>query len=175
MYVRLGSGDMAQSLAAVEGAFKKFYLSAIFDYHFLDKNFAAQYDAEKKQGQILLVFTIFTISIACLGLFGLISFTVSQRVKEIGIRKVLGAGVTNITVLLTGGLLKVVLVAMFIAIPVSWMLMNRWLQDFAYRIHMSWWIFITSGIVALVIALITVSFQAIKAAIANPVKSLRTE
>ncbi len=175
MYVRLGNGGIAQSLAAVEATFKKFDPSAIFDYHFLDKNFAAQYDAEKKQGQILLAFTILTISIACLGLFGLISFTVSQRVKEIGIRKVLGAGVTNITVLLTGGLLKVVLVAMFIAIPVSWMLMNRWLQDFAYRIHMSWWIFITSGIVALVIALITVSFQAIKAAIANPVKSLRTE
>jgi putative ABC transport system permease protein len=175
MYVRLGDGSIAQSLAAVETTFKKFDPSAIFDYHFLDKNFAAQYNAEKKQGQILLAFTILTISIACLGLFGLISFTVSQRVKEIGIRKALGANVTNITVLLIGSLLKVVCAAMFIAIPVSWILMNKWLQDFAYRIHISWWIFIISGIIALTIALITVSFQAIKAAVANPVKSLRTE
>lgn len=175
MYVRLDTKNIPQSLAAIEQTFKKFDPSAIFNYHFLDKNFAAQYDAEQKQGQILLAFTILTIIIACLGLFGLITFTVSQRVKEIGIRKVLGASVGSITTLLTAGLLKVILIAMFIAIPVSWFAMNKWLQDFAYRIHPGWWIFALSAVIALVIAVATLAFQAIKAALANPVESLRSE
>lgn len=175
MYVRVDSKNIPQSLAAVEQTFKKFDPFAIFDYHFLDKNFAAQYDAEQKQGQILLAFTILTIIIACLGLFGLITFTVSQRVKEIGIRKVLGASVGSITTLLTADLLKVVLIATLIAIPVSWFAMNKWLQDFAYRIHPGWWVFALSGIIALVIAVATLGLQAIRAAMANPVESLRTE
>lgn len=175
MYVRLSENNIAQSLAYVEKTFKQFDASATFDYHFLDKNFLAQYQAEQKQGQVLLAFTILTIIIACLGLFGLITFTVSQRVKEIGIRKVLGASVGNITTLLTGSLLKVILISMLIAIPVSWFAMNKWLQDFAYRINLDWWIFLLAGVIALAIALFTLSFQAIRAAIANPVKSLRTE
>jgi putative ABC transport system permease protein len=175
MYVRLGDGNIGKSIAVVEQAFKKFDPSATFDYHFLDKNFAAQYNAEEKQGEILLAFTILTICIACLGLFGLITFTVNQRVKEIGIRKVLGASVGSITSLLAGSLLKIVFVAMLVAVPVSWLAMNKWLQDFAYRIQLTWWMFAVAGIVAFIIAIITLSFQAIKAAIANPVKSLRTE
>ncbi len=175
MYVRLGDGDIARSLAAVEQTFRKFDPSATFDYHFLDKNFARQYDAEEKQGQILLAFTILTICIACLGLFGLITFTVSQRVKEIGIRKVLGASVGSITSLVTGSLLKIVFVAMLVAVPVSWFAMNKWLQDFAYRIELKWWMFALAGAVAFIIAIVTLSLQAIKAAMANPVKSLRTE
>jgi putative ABC transport system permease protein len=175
MYVRLDAKNIPQSLAAIGQTFKKFDPSAIFNYHFLDKNFAAQYDAEQKQGQILLAFTILTIIIACLGLFGLITFTVSQRVKEIGIRKVLGASVGSITTLLTSGLSKVILIAMLIAIPISWFAMNKWLQDFAYRIHPGWWIFALSAVIALVIAIATLGFQAIKAAMANPVKSLRSE
>ncbi len=175
MYVRVDAKNIPQSLSAIEQTFKKFDPSAIFDYHFLDENFAKQYDAEQKQGQVLLAFTILTIIIACLGLFGLITFTVSQRVKEIGIRKVLGASVGSITTLLTAGLLKVILVSMLISIPISWLAMNQWLQDFAYRIHLGWWIFGLSAVVALIIAVATLSFQAIKAAIANPVKSLRSE
>lgn len=175
MYVRLDAGHLSQALLAVQQTFQKFDPSAIFDYHFLDKNFAAQYRGEEQQGKMLLAFTILTICIACLGLFGLITFTVSQRVKEIGIRKVLGASVANITAMLTGGLLKIVLVSMLVAVPVSWFVMNKWLQNFAYRINMSWWIFLIAGMLAIFIAAVTVSWQAIRAARANPVKSLRME
>ncbi len=175
MYVRIDTKNIPQSLAAIEKTFRSFDPSAILDYHFLDKNFASQYDAEQKQGQVLLAFTILTIIIACLGLFGLITFTVGQRVKEIGIRKVLGASVGNITALLAGSLMKVILVSMLVAIPVAWFTMNKWLQDFAYRIHLDWWIFALAGFIALFIAVVTLSWQSIKAAVANPVKSLRTE
>jgi putative ABC transport system permease protein len=175
MYVRLDEHTLAQSLAFVEQTFRKFDASSPFEYHFLDQNFAAQYKAEEKQGQVLLAFTILTICIACLGLFGLITFTVGQRVKEIGIRKVLGASVGSTVSLLTKNLLKVVFLSMLVAIPVSWLVMNKWLEDFAYRIQLEWWMFAVAGIISLIIAVVTLSFQAIKAAIANPVKSLRTE
>jgi putative ABC transport system permease protein len=110
-----------------------------------------------------------------MGLLGLITFTVGKRVKEIGIRKVLGAGVGNVVSLLTAGLMKVVFVSLLIAIPISWLVINKWLEDFAYRIQIKWWMFALAGIVSLLIALATLSFQAIKAAIANPVQSLRSE
>lgn len=175
LYLRLDAANVSQSLAFVEKTFKQFDPAATFDYHFLDKNFAAQYAAEERQGQILLGFTALTISIACLGLFGLITFTVGQRVKEIGIRKTLGASVGNLVSLLTGSLLKVVMIAMLVAVPVSWLAMNKWLEDFAYRIPLEWWFFAVAGLVAVVIAVATLSTQAIKAAMANPVKSLRSE
>ena len=175
MYVRLDENHLAQSLAFVEQTFRKFDAASPFVSHFLDENFASQYRAEEKQGQVLFVFTILTIVIASLGLFGLITFTVGKRVKEIGIRKVLGASVGGMVSLLTGSLLKVVLLSMLVAIPVSWFMMNKWLQDFAYRIHLEWWMFMLAGIISLIIAMVTLGFQAIKAAIANPVKSLRTE
>ncbi len=175
MYVRVSARNASQALLFIENTFKKFDAASPFDYHFLDKNFIAQYHDEEKQGQVLLSFTILTICIACLGLFGLVTFTVNQRVKEVGIRKVLGASVSSVVSLLTAGLLKVVVIAMLIAIPVSWLVMNQWLQDFAYRITISWWMFAIAGGMAVCIAFATISFQAFKAAIANPVKSLRTE
>jgi putative ABC transport system permease protein len=175
IYVRLQDQNLPQALAFVEHTFRQFDASSPFEYHFPDQNFAAQYKPEEKQGQVLLAFTILTIIIACLGLFGLITFTVEKRVKEIGIRKVLGAGVGSMVTLLITGLLKVVLVSLLIAVPLSWLVMNKWLDDFAYRIHLEWWMFLVSGIISIIIALITLSFQAIKAAIANPVTSLRSE
>jgi putative ABC transport system permease protein len=175
MYVRLEEHNLSQSLALVDQTFRKFDASSPFDYHFLDQNFADQYKAEEKQGQVLLAFTILTICIACLGLFGLITFTVGKRVKEIGIRKVLGASVSGMVSLLTKSLLKVVIISMLVAIPLSWLVMNKWLEDFAYRIRLEWWVFVVAGIISFIIAMVTLSFQAIKAAITNPVKSLRTE
>ena len=175
VYVRLRAHHISQTLQFLQQTFRKFDHESPFEYHFLDKNFAAQYAAEEKQGEVLLSFTILTICIACLGLFGLITFTTRQRVKEIGIRKVLGATVSNLVSMLTTGLLKLVVLSMLIAIPISWIVMNKWLQDFAYRINISWWVFFLSGLIAILIALTTVSFQAIKAAIANPVESLRSE
>ena len=124
---------------------------------------------------ILSIFAGLTIFIACLGLFGLVTFTAEQRTKEIGIRKVLGATVPDVVGLLSKDFLKLVLIANVISWPLAWWAMSKWLQDFAYRINISWWIFLLAGLSALLIALITVSFQAIKAAIANPVKSLRSE
>jgi putative ABC transport system permease protein len=145
------------------------------EYHFLDQNFAAQYQTEQKQGTILLIFTILAISIACLGLFGLVTFTAEQRVKEIGIRKVLGASVTSIVQLLSTDLMKLVLIAILIASPIAWFAMDKWLQDFAYKISINWWVFLLAGGAAAFIALTTVSLQSIKAALTNPVKSLRSE
>ncbi len=175
VYVRVSARNIPQTLQFLQQTFRKFDHESPFEYHFLDKNFAAQYVAEEKQGELLLSFTVLTICIACLGLFGLITFTTQQRVKEIGIRKVLGASVQNLVAMLSGGLLRLVLLSMLIAIPVGWLVMNKWLQDFAYRINIQWWMFLLAGVTALFIALATLSFQAIKAAIANPAKSLRTE
>ncbi len=145
------------------------------DYKFIDDNISALYDGEARTNRLFQYLSLLTIFIACLGLFGLISFSVSQRVKEIGIRKVLGAGVTGIAALLSMDFLKLVGLAFVIAAPIGWYAMHRWLEGFAFRIHIPWWVFPVSGGVALIIALATVSFQAIKAALANPVKSLRTE
>ena len=122
-----------------------------------------------------MTFSILAILIACLGLFGLVTYAAEQRTKEIGIRKVLGATVSNIVAMLSKDFLRLVIIAALVAFPIAWWAMNKWLQDFAYRINISWWIFIVAGVVALLIALITVSFKTIKAAIANPVKNLRTE
>ncbi len=126
-------------------------------------------------GKVLNIFSAIAIILACLGLFGLSTFAIQQRTKEIGIRKVLGANVSGLIALLSKDFLKLVIIAIVIALPIAWYLMNTWLQDFAYRVNISWWIFILSGTAALLIALITVSFQSIKAALANPVKNLRTE
>ena len=175
IYVRISNQNIPGTLHFLEQTFRKYDRESPFEYHFLDKNFAAQYASEEKQGELLLSFTILTICIACLGLFGLIAFTAQQRVKEIGIRKVLGATVQNLVGMLTGSLLKLVFISLLISIPVCWLVMNRWLQDFAYRISIQWWMFLLAGAIALLIAFVTLSFQAIKAAIANPVQSLRAE
>jgi len=133
------------------------------------------YREEQRVGKVALTFSLLAVLIACLGLFGLATYMAEQRTKEIGVRKVLGASVPNIVSMLSKDFLLLVLISFVIAVPVAWWGMNKWLQDFAYRINIGWWIFIVAGVIALLIALITVSFQAIKAAIANPVKSLRTE
>src|SRR4030095_4140927 len=130
---------------------------------------------EKKFSNIFLYFSILSLVIACLGLYGLISYTTTQKTKEIGVRKVLGATANGIAAMLSGSFLKLVLFACVVAMPVAWFIMNRWLEDFAYRTTISWWMFTIAGLLVLLIALITVSFEAIKAAISNPVKSLRTE
>ncbi len=175
MYVKINTAKTAEALAYIEQVYKQFDQSNPVEFHFLDQNFARQYATEQKQEQLSLIFTGLAIFIACLGLFGLAAFTAQQRVKEIGIRKVLGASVYSLTIMLSKTYIKMVIIAIFIATPVAWFAMNKWLEDFAYRNTISWWVFAVAGLVALMIALITVSFQAIKAAIANPVKSLRTE
>jgi putative ABC transport system permease protein len=146
-----------------------------FTYSFMDEEFNNLYRAKQQTGKIFITFATLAILIACLGLFGLAAYAAEQRTKEIGIRKVLGASVGNITGMLSKDFLKLVLIASVIAFPVAWWAMHKWLEDFAYRVNISWWIFLVSGMIALVIAIVTVSFQAIKAAMANPVKSLRTE
>ena len=189
IYVRIDDRNLAQTIKYIENTFRKFDTSSPFEYHFLDQNFAAQYEAEEKQGKVLLGFTILTIvisclcsaraegvvGISCLGLFGLITFTVGKRVKEIGIRKVLGASVQNTVLLLTKSLLEVVIISLLLAVPASWLISNKWLEDFAYRIQLQWWMFALAGIISLIIAFATLSVQALKAALANPVQSLRTE
>ncbi len=175
MYVRLSKSNIKTALAYTESVYKKYDTGNPFVFSFLDQNFAKQYEAEKMQGRLLLVFTVLAILIACLGLFGLVTFTAEQKRKEIGVRKVLGSSVSGIVLLLAKDLLKLVVIAMVIATPIAWLAMGKWLQDFAYRTSIGWWVFALSGIIALAIAFITVSLQAIKAALANPVKSLRTE
>jgi len=133
------------------------------------------YKSDIRLLNVLSLFAVIAICIACLGLFGLSMYATRQRIKEIGIRKVLGASVTGVTALLSKDFLQLVFLSILIAFPIAWLLMNKWLEDFAYRITISWWMFLVAGIVTVLIALITVSFQAIKAAVANPVKSLRTE
>ena len=175
LYVRINKSGIKEALQFIESSYRKFDAEHPIDYHFLDQNFAKQYQAEQKQGVILLTFTILTILIACLGLFGLVTFMAQQRSKEIGIRKVLGASVAQITTLLSKDFLNLVLLALVIASPIAFFTMQKWLQDFAYRIQINWWVFALAGSLAIIIAFITVSFQAVKAALANPVKSLRSE
>jgi putative ABC transport system permease protein len=155
--------------------YEKFDNEKPFEYYFMDDAFDAMYKAENRLSKIFTAFTSFTLLIACLGLFGLATFMAVQRTKEIGIRKVLGASVGQVTSLLSKDFLKLVLIAFVIASPIAWWAIDKWLQNFAYRTPINWWVFALSGLAVLVVALLTVSFQAIKAAVANPVKSLRTE
>lgn len=173
--IKLAGNNVQGSLAAVEKTWKKFLPEVPYDFNFLDEKFAQLYESEQRQKTIFTSFAGIAIFIACLGLFGLSAFTISQRIKEIGIRKVLGAEVSSIVTLLSKDFLKLVGVAALIAFPVAWWAMHKWLNDFAYRIAIPWWLFLLAALAAGVIAFLTISFQAIKAATANPVKSLRTE
>jgi len=146
-----------------------------FEYSFIDEGLQQQYAADQTLANIISAFTLITLFISCLGLFGLAAFAAEQRTKEIGIRKVLGASVAGITGLLAKDFLKLVVFAIVIAAPIAWWSMNKWLQDFAYRIEIQWWVFLLAGAGAIVIAFLTVSFQSVKAGLANPVKSLRSE
>lgn len=165
--------DAAALVKAVESKWKAMAPNRPFRYFFLDEYFDKQYRAQQRFGSLFLNFAILAIFISCLGLLGLASYSTLQRTREIGVRKVMGASVASIINLLSVDFLKLVLIAFVIAVPVSWYLMHKWLQDFAYKAAISWWIFAAAGGMALVITLITVSFQAVKAAIANPVRSLR--
>ncbi|OQP64268.1 hypothetical protein A3860_20035 [Niastella vici] len=173
--VRVNTKDVTQTMAAIKTKFDQFFPGNLFDYYFLDDSYNQQYANDILFGKIFGIFSAFAVLIACLGLLGLSLFATLQRTKEIGVRKVLGASVSNIVLLLSKDFIRLVLVAFIIASPVAWFVMNNWLNDFAYRIQISAWIFIAAGLTAVVIALATISFQAIKAALANPVKSLRTE
>ncbi|HET6994154.1 MAG TPA: FtsX-like permease family protein, partial [Chitinophagaceae bacterium] len=167
--------NVLPALSTMETAWKKYFPETPVDYTFLDDNYAKLYQSEQRQATIFTLFACIAIFIACLGLFGLSAFAISQRIKEIGIRKVLGANVQGIVGLLSRDFLILVGIASLMAFPIAWFAMNSWLKDFAYRINIQWWVFIAAGIIAALIAFATVSFQAIKAAVANPVKSLRTE
>jgi len=146
-----------------------------FTYQFVDDQFNQMFLSEMLISKLSRVFAALAILISCLGLFGLAAYTAERRTKEIGVRKVLGASVSGIAALLSKDFLKLVLISCIVAFPLAWLMMNNWLQNYQYRITISWWIFLIAAIVAILIALLTVSFQAIKAAVANPVKSLRTE
>src|SRR5262249_4080431 len=146
-----------------------------FQYSFLDETYAQQYKSEMNFKTIFFYITFIAIFIACLGLFGLSSFIMEQKTKEIGIRKVLGASVSGIVGMLSKDFVRLIIIAALIAFPVAWWAMSKWLQGFVYRIQIGWWVFMAAGLTALLIALITISFQSIKAAVRNPVKSLRTE
>jgi ABC-type antimicrobial peptide transport system permease subunit len=176
MHIKLNPANTtSQNLAKAEAIFKKYNPEYPFEYKFIDEEYAAKFEDEKRTGTLTALFAGLTIFISCLGLFGLAAYMAQNRIKEIGIRKVLGASVANITTLLSKDFLKLVIISLVIASPVAGWLMYKWLQDFPYRVHIEWWVFVIAGIAAVTIALFTVSFQAIKAATANPVKNLRTE
>jgi putative ABC transport system permease protein len=175
IYVKTTGQEARQALAGVEKVWKQFNPAYPFEYAFMDETFERMYKGEQRIGVLFNAFAFVAILISCLGLFGLATYTAETRTKEIGIRKVLGANVGNIVALLSKEFVKLVLIANVIAWPLAWWVMHRWLEDFAYRIDLSWQVFVLAGVAALLIALITVSYQALKAALANPVKSLRTE
>jgi putative ABC transport system permease protein len=174
-FVRLKPGDPSKALAALSKVWSSLVSDIPFNYSFLDENFNNFYKSEVRWSRIIGWAGGISIFLACLGLFGLAALAAVNRTKEIGIRKVLGATITNIIQLLSKDFLKLILLALIIASPLAWYFMDKWLQDFAYRVHIGWFVFFAAGVFAVVIALVTISFQAIKAAIANPVKSLRTE
>ncbi|HEY2349177.1 MAG TPA: FtsX-like permease family protein [Puia sp.] len=164
-----------QALAKIEAVMKKDNPLYPFEYKFVDDQFNDMFQTEMLMSKLSRVFAALAIIISCLGLFGLAAYTAERRIKEIGIRKVLGATVTGLAALLSGEFLKLVLFSLLLAFPLAWFTMHKWLQDYAYRIDIQWWVFVAAGIAAIVIAILTVSFQAIRAAVSNPVKSLRSE
>ena len=173
--VKLKTADIKNTIAYINGVWNKFSPGYPLDYKFMDETYGAMYKAESKLSDLLWIFTVMAIIVGCMGLFGLAAFSAEQRTKELGIRKVLGANAFNIVGLLSKNFLVLIVISSLIAIPIAWWAMNNWLEDFPYRVNISWWVFGIAIIAALAIALLTVSFQAIKAALANPVKSLRTE
>ena len=168
-------GSTEATIKALEKISRQLNPAYPFSYNFLDKDLANLYKGEQRLGILFNIFAILAIFISCMGLYGLSAFMAEQRTKEIGVRKVLGASVFNIVFLLSTNFTRLILIAMAIAIPLSWFAINNWLEGFAYRIHVSWIIFLVASLTALLIAWATVSYESIKAAISNPAKSLRTE
>ena len=175
MAIRINGAKAKESVAFIQAQWQKLVPGEPFEYEFLDDHFKELYKADSQASTVVAVLATLAIIISCLGLFGLASYSAERKVKEIGIRKVMGASISNIVMLLSGNFLKLVLVANLIAIPLAWWAVNQWLQGFAYRIPIAWWVFVFAAAAALLIALLTVSFKAVKAAIANPVTSLRSE
>jgi putative ABC transport system permease protein len=172
---RISTKNINSVISSIQSKWNEMAPGQPFNYTFMDDDFNNIYTAEQQTGKLFITFAVFAIFIGCLGLFGLVTYAAEQRTKEIGIRKVLGASVGGIVAMLSKDFARLVLIASIIAFPVAWWIMHNWLESFAYRTDISWWIFVAAAIVAVLIAMITVSVQAIKAAIANPIKSLRTE
>ncbi len=175
LLVKTRPGQSQEAIQRISQLYKQYEKESPLQYGFVDQELDKQYRREQRTGQIVLYFSALAILISCLGLFGLSAFTAEQRTKEIGVRKVLGASLSNIVALLSKDFLKLVIIAIVLATPIAWLATNRWLQDFAYRIDIQWWVFVVAGLLAVSIALLTVSFQSIKSALMNPVKSLRNE
>jgi putative ABC transport system permease protein len=173
--VKVNTANLPSTIQAIKAKYDVFFPGNLFDYYFIDEHFNALYNNDLLFGKVFALFAGFAIFIACLGLLGLSLFTTAQRIKEIGVRKVLGASVSNIVFLLSKDFIRLIVISFLIATPVAWMVMHNWLDGFAYRIPISWWIFPCAGLLAFIIALGTVSLQTMKAARANPVNSLRAE
>jgi putative ABC transport system permease protein len=173
--IRMKSADIKILLDQVKAKWTTFSPNHAFNYSFMDKDFEKLYRTEQRTGQIAITFTSLAIVIACLGLFGLAAYAAEQRTKEIGIRKVLGADVSNIVGLLSKDFILLVLIAIAVAVPIAWWAMHKWLEGFAYHQNVQWWIVAVAGLGAILIAFVTISFQSIKAALTNPVKNLRSE
>jgi putative ABC transport system permease protein len=173
--LKIASKDIPATIAAIQSKWKTLVPERPFNYAFVDETFNKQYVAQETFGNLFMYFAVLAICISCMGLFGLASYSTIQRTHEIGIRKVFGASVTGIVNMLSVEFLQLVIISLLIAFPLAWFAMNKWLQDFAYRIAIGWWVFALAGVIALVITFATVSFQAVKAALANPVDSLRSE
>src|SRR5680860_130377 len=175
MLLRLETGNLEDILGSMQEIWKSSVANTPFMHSFVDKDVERLYEEEKRIGKIAAFFTLLAILISALGLFGLVSYTAEQKKKEIGIRKVLGASINSVVQLLTKDFVKLVLLAFVIALPIAYLIVNRWLEDFTYRIEIQWWVFALAGGIALIITLLTVGIQSIKSVTVNPAKSLRTE
>jgi len=174
-YIKIKPNTAAASLKWIQKTYQQFYPMSPYAYVFKNEENRMQYADVEKWKQVILFGAILTIFISCIGLFGLSVLSAEKRTKEIGIRKVLGASVSSIISILSADFLKLIFIALIMSIPLAWMAINKWLQNYPYRVTLSWWFFASSGLLVILIALFTISFQSIKAAIANPVKSLKTE
>jgi ABC-type antimicrobial peptide transport system permease subunit len=176
IHMKLNSNKSASDhLKSIEAIFRRYNPDYPFEYHFVDEDYALKFEDTRRVAKLTGLFAGLTVFISCLGLFGLAAYMAENRVKEIGVRKVLGASVTSVVTLLSREFMLLVVISIFIATPVAWYAMNLWLNDFSYRIGMPWWVFAVAGVLAIVVSLLTVSYQAIKAALLDPVKSLRSE
>jgi putative ABC transport system permease protein len=175
LYVKTTGGEAAQAVAAVRRIWAGYNPDFPFDYSFLDQRFAELYQSDEQVGRLFRLFAGIAIFLSCLGLFGLAAYTAQVRTREIGIRKVLGASLGSIIVLLSRDFLRLVVIAILVASPLSWLYLRGWLQDFVYRIPIGWWVFVLAGGAAILLALLTIGWQALRAAMANPVDSLRSE
>jgi putative ABC transport system permease protein len=173
--IKLPTINISSTMQSVRKVWEQAFPDFVYEYRFLDEKIESFYKQENQLGQLYKIFSAIAIFLSCLGLYGLASFMAVQRIKEVGIRKVLGATAGSIVYLFSKEFIMLIAIAFAIATPLVWYYMHQWLQNYAYRINVSWWLFAAGGLAAIIIALLTVSFQAIKAAMANPVKSLRSE